>query len=253
MFEAAFWGLIQGLTEFLPISSSGHLVLVPALLDQDQPDLAVTAVLHLGTLVAVLVYYWSDVRKMLSFRSDPDGRRILWIVLLGTIPAAVIGLAFEDRIDSLFDDPVLVAWMLIVTGVVLLASLLIKVGTRALPSGTWLDAVVVGFAQATALVPGISRSGMSVTAALGRGFTRVEAARFAFLLGIPAIAGAGLLQGWELVDEGGLTAEVWVGAIVAAVVGYLAIALFVRVLTSVGMAPFGIYCIGFGTLSLFLL
>ncbi len=247
MLEAAFWGLVQGLSEFLPISSSGHLVIVPAALGMEAPDLAITAVLHLGTLAAVLAYYRADVVRMVRLRGE--GRRIVLLVLAGTIPAAVLGLAFESQLDDAFDDPVLVGWALIATGMVLWASGRLADGRRVLPEGSGGDAAVVGLAQAAALVPGISRSGVTITAGLGRRLSRAEAARYSFLLAIPAIAGGGFLQLLELAGEGGLRAEVLVGAAVAAVTGYAAIGLLLRLLERVGLAPFAWYCWAVGALS----
>ncbi len=249
MLEAAFWGLVQGLTEFLPISSSGHLVLVPAALGIEAPDLAITAVLHLGTLVAVLAYYRADVVRVLRFRRDPEGRRILWLVLAGTIPAAVAGLLLENQIDEIFDDPILVGWALIGTGFVLLVSGRFRSTPRALGDGNAADAATVGAAQALALIPGISRSGITITAGLGRGLAPAEAARYSFLLSIPAIAGGGFLQALELADQGGLSAEVFVGAAVAAVSGYFAIAVLLRLLGRIGLVPFSAYCFVVGSLA----
>ncbi len=242
MWEAAFWGLVQGLSEFLPISSSGHLVIVPAALDMEAPGLAVTAVLHLGTLAAVLAYYRADVARLATFHRNREGRRLLLLVLAGTVPAAVLGLAFESTLDDAFDDPVLVGWALLVTGAVLWLSARLPAGRRTLPSGNLSDAGVVGIAQAAALVPGISRSGVTIAAGMGRRLDRAEAARYSFLLAIPAIAGGGFLQLVELAGEGGLEAEVLVGAAVAAVSGYLAIGLLLRLLRRVGLAPFAWYC-----------
>ncbi len=253
MLEAAFWGLVQGLTEFLPISSSGHLVLVPAALDIEAPDLAITAVLHLGTLAAVLAYYRADVVRLLRFRRDPEGRRLLWLVLLGTVPAAAAGLLLESSIDDAFDDPVLVGWALVVTGVVIWVSGRFRPGDRTMASGRLRDAAVVGIAQAAALVPGISRSGSTITAGLGVGLTASEAARYSFLLSVPAIAGGGLLEALDLADRGGLTADVFVGAAVAAVSGYAAIAVLLRLLTRVGLAPFSGYCLVAGMAAVLLL
>ncbi len=251
MLEAAFWGLVQGLTEFLPISSSGHLVIVPAALDVDAPDLAVTAVLHLGTLAAVLAYYRADVVRIA--RLAGQGRKIALLVLAGTIPAAVLGLAFESAIDDAFDDPTLVGWALLATGAVLWASGRLAAGRRSLDDGEPADAAVVGIAQAAALVPGISRSGVTIAAGMARGLDRGEAARFSFLLAIPAIAGGGFLQLLDLADQGGLQAEVFVGAAVAAVTGYAAIGLLLRLLERAGLAPFAWYCWAVGALSVLFL
>ena len=249
MLNAIFWGIIQGLTEFLPVSSSGHLVLIPALFDQEAPDLATSAMLHLGTLGAVLVYYRSDIARMAKF--DRPARRLITLILIGSIPAAVLGLAFEDRVEDLISEPVTVAYFLIGLGVVLIGTTLLRVGDRRTEDIGPLDTVLIGLAQALALIPGISRSGSTITAGMLRGMDRAEAARFAFLLGIPVIAGAGLLQMLEVISAGeSIPVEVWVGMITAGLTGYAAIAVLLRLLTRVGLAPFGIYCIAFGALSI---
>lgn len=249
MLNAILWGAIQGLTEFLPISSSGHLVLIPALLGREGPDLATSAMLHLGTLVAVLAYYRSDLVRMARF--DRSGRRMITIIIIGTIPAVVLGLVFESKLDELTERPSIVAGMLIVTGVILLATMLLRPGDRTTEKLQPTDAGLIGLAQSFALIPGVSRSGMTISAGLARGMERVEAARFAFLLGIPVIAGAGLLSVARAISEGeGITASTIAGMIVAAVTGYWAIAFLIRVLTRAGLAPFGIYCVTFGVVAL---
>ncbi len=251
MFDAILWGLIQGLTEFLPISSSGHLVLIPAVLGRSGPDLATSAMLHLGTLVAVLIYFRVEVLSMARF--DRPGRRLLTLIVVGTIPAAVLGLAFESTLDRLTQRPAVVAGMLLVTGVVLIGTRLLRTGDRTVGDLGAGDAVIVGSAQALALVPGISRSGMTITAGLARGMDTVAAARWAFLLGIPAIAGAGALETLKLVkDGGGVSAATLVGMLVAAVSGYAAIAGLLRVVGRWGLAPFGLYCLVAGTAFLLL-
>jgi len=249
---AAVWGLIQGLTKFLPISSSGHLVLIPALFNFDEPGLAASVMLHLGTLAAVVAYYRADLLRLFHFRTDPEARRILMLLVVGTIPAAVIGYALHDVIEVPFSEPWVVAVALMVTGVILLFSTLVAKGLRRLAEGRWTDGVVVGLAQAFALLPGISRSGMTITAGMAQGFERREAARYAFLLSIPAIAGAGLLDGLDLLDRGGFTRDLLVGMAVAAVVGYLAIAGLLRVLARVGLLPFAVYCLIFGAVAYWL-
>ncbi|MEN8113954.1 MAG: undecaprenyl-diphosphate phosphatase [Actinomycetota bacterium] len=242
MLDAILWGAVQGLTEFLPISSSGHLVLVPAILGREVPDLATTAMLHLGTLVAVLIFYRQDLVRMARF--DRPGRRMITIIMIGTIPAVILGLTLEDRLDQLTEHPIAVAGMLIVTGVILLSTTLLRRGDKPTEDLSPTDAGLIGLAQSFALIPGVSRSGMTISAGLARGMDRVEAARFAFLLGIPAIAGAGLLSMARLVSEGtGVTSETIVGMVVAAITGYWAIAFLIKVLARVGLAPFGIYCV----------
>lgn len=251
MLDAILWGLIQGLSEFLPISSSGHLVLIPAILNREGPDLAMTAMLHLGTLAAVIVYYRSDIAEMAKF--DRRARRLITLIVIGTVPAVVLGLLFEDKIEELVGDPAKVAIALIVTGIILLGTGLLRTGDKRSEDIGPLDSLLIGLAQAAALIPGISRSGMSISAGLARGMDKVEAARYAFLLGIPVIAGAGLLEMIEFIGSGeSIDASVWVGVAVAAVSGYFAISLLLRLLVRVGLAPFGVYCVLAGTVASFL-
>jgi len=252
MFDPVLWGLVQGLTEFLPISSSGHLVFVPALLGRAGPDLPTSAMLHLGTLVALLVYFRGDVVDVLRF--GRSGRRLLTLLLIGTIPAAVVGLALESTVARLEEEPRVVAVALLVTGVILLGTQLLRLGDRRTEDARPWDALVVGIAQATAILPGISRSGTTIAAGLGRGLNRAEAARFGFLLGIPAVAAAGALETLKVVREGaGITGGTLLGMVVAGVAGYAAIAVLLRVLRRVGLLPFAVYCLFAGTLALLLL
>jgi undecaprenyl-diphosphatase len=252
MVDAILWGVIQGVTEFLPVSSSGHLVLIPALLDRPGPDLATNAMLHLGTLGAVLVYYRRDITKMAKF--DRPARRLITLIIIGTVPAVILGLLFEDKIEELVSDPTKVAYMLIVTGLVLLATTQLRLGDKQTEDIEPRDGFLIGLAQALALIPGISRSGMTISAGLSRGVRRTEAARFAFLMGIPVIAGAGLFQIVEVVNSGeAIPATVWVSVVVAGLSGYAAIAILLRLLTRVGLAPFGLYCVTFGSIAAYVL
>lgn len=250
---AIVWGLIQGLTEFLPVSSSGHLVIIPAFLNElgfdiEPPSLAVSAVLHLGTLAAVLIYFRADVAKVLRLGTDPEGRQIALLVGIGTIPAFV-GVFAADDLDEFQSVVSNVGWVLIVTGLILVFGQWAANGTRDLMSGRIVDAIIIGIAQAFALIPGISRSGITISAGNAMKFDPLEAARFSFLLGIPAIAGGGITQILSLNGSGGLGAEVIVGGIVAGLSGYVAIAFFLRVLRRVGLLPFAIYCFIVGGLT----
>lgn len=257
MFAAVIWGLVQGLTEFLPISSSGHLVVVPAALDSmgvevSPPSLAVSAVLHLGTLIAILVYFRDDVMSVLRMRTRPEGRKIALLVAVGTIPA-VIGLPLRGPIEGFQENVTYVGFALIVTGVILVIGQRLARGMRRLIDGRVPDALVIGVAQAFALIPGISRSGVTIAAGNGREFQPVEAARFSFLLGIPAIAGAGLVSLPEALAEGGFGGELIVGLVVAAVSGYVAIAILLRALRRIGLLPFALYCFVVGAFTLLFL
>ena len=247
MLQNIVWGLVQGLTEFLPVSSSGHLVIVPAVLqelgiDVAAPSLATSAVLHLGTLAAVLIYFRKDVLRVLRLRHDREGRKIAMLVGIGTIPA-LIGLPLEKTLDQFQNTVANVGWTLMATGVILIIGQRLATGVRKLIDGVIPDAVVVGIAQAFALIPGISRSGVTISAGDGRRFDPTEAARYAFLLGIPAIAGAGLSQVPDLIDSGELGTELAVGMVVAGVTGYLAIAFLLAVIRRVGLYPFAAYCL----------
>lgn len=257
MLAAIIWGLVQGLTEFLPISSSGHLVVVPAFLEElgmdiEPPSLAISAVLHLGTLIAVLIYFRTDVVKVLRMRTESEGRKIAMLVAIGTIPA-LVGLPLKDRIENFQENITNVGFALLATGVILVFGQWLARGARRLIDGRVPDAIVVGLAQAIALIPGISRSGITITAGNTRRLIPTEAARFSFLLGIPAIAGAGLVSLPDLFDAGSLGVELWIGLAVAAIAGYLAIAVLLAALRRVGLIPFAVYCLIVGSLTIGLL
>lgn len=257
MLDAIVWGLVQGLSEFLPVSSSGHLVLVPAFLDLvgidvGNPDLATSAVLHLGTLLAVLAYYRLDLVRVLRSPTDPRSRHLMAMLAIGTVPA-MIGLPLRSTLERIEETPRLVAGALLVTALILFVGTLARRGTRRLEDLRPRDALMIGLAQAVALVPGVSRSGSTITGALLRGLDRAEAARFSFLLAVPAIAGGGLLS---LLDVSG--SEVGAGAIAAGLItaalsGYLAIAALVRLLVRRGFSPFVWYCAAVGVLGLVVL
>ena len=252
MLEAIIWGFVQGVTEFLPISSDGHLVLVPAFLGIDPPDLATTAVLHLGTLTAVLAYFWRDLIALTGFRRDPEARRLLTLIIIGSLPAA-LALLVVDEIERLQESVTATAIFLIITGVVLALASRLPKGDRTISDARTTDAVLIGFVQLSAILPGISRSGMTIATGVARRFDQVEAARFSFLLGIPAVAAAGLLELWKLLDEAGVPASAWVGVVVAAVTGYGAIAFLLRMLARIGLALYAVYCIVVGAIALVVL
>jgi undecaprenyl-diphosphatase len=200
----------------------------------------------------VLVYYRSDVLRVLRLRTDPEGRKIALLVGIGTIPA-LIGLPLAGTLERFQDTVSNVGWALVFTGVVLIVGQRVATGARTLIEGRVPDAIVVGLFQAAALIPGISRSGMTISAAAGRQFGPTEAARFSFLLGIPAIAGGGLSQLLNLSESGGFGLELLLGLAVAAISGYFAIAFLISVLQRVGLVPFAIYCllVGLATILVF--
>lgn len=252
MLQAIVWGLIQGITEFLPVSSDGHLVLVPAFLGLEQPDLATTAVLHLGTLVAVIAFFRRDLWSLTRARTDPEARRLLGLLVLGSLPAG-LALLFVDQVEALQRSVTATAMFLLVTGIVMLIADRFRAGTRRVPDARPIDAVLIGFAQLLAILPGISRSGMTISTGLARGFDKLEAARFSFLLGIPAITAAGLLELGTLLDRGGVPATAWLGVVVAGITGYLAITFLLRMLARTGLTAYAIYCLVVGALALLVL
>ncbi len=236
LFEAFLLALVQGVTEFLPISSSAHLVLVPWWLGWEAPGLAFDTVLHLGTLLAVLVYFWRDWWELAlglwprGASRNPSQRRLLMALVIGTIPAAVAGYWFEDFFAAMFERPVGVAVGLILTGFLLILAERRRRRGLTLDQIGWFDALVIGLAQAVAIFPGISRSGITIAAGLGRGLERPAAARFSFLLSAPIIFGAGLFQMRKLNTDGLDALPVLFGLTVAAVAGMLSIRYLLRYL-----------------------
>ena len=261
LLQAILLGLVQGLTEFLPISSSAHLVLVPWFLGWDPPSLAFDVALHLGTLAAVLVYLRRDwVRLLIAFLQGVRCRRfaghpdriLAWFVIVGTVPATVIGFAAASYVERVTENPPIVAVELMVTGLILLAIPYGR-GNRHSEQMTALDALAIGFAQAAAILPGISRSGTTIGMGLFRGLAPPEAARFSFLLAIPAIMGAGILEVPKLAagHAGEMNAVAIVtGVSVAAVSGFLSIHYLLKLLATRNLKPFAVYCFAVGILAL---
>jgi len=244
-------GLIQGLTEFLPVSSSGHLVIVPAMLGWEEPPLGLTVMLHMGTLAALLIYFRTDIIGLvlgaLGKGEDPAAaRRIIRFLIIGTIPAVVAGLALGGFFEDSFQRPYESSIELVITGLLLIG--MERYGERArrqpLDDGR---AGFIGAAQALAILPGISRSGATIGAGLLAGLSREEATRFSFLLSIPAIAGAGLLD----VAKGDLvvTGASLAGTLVSGVSGYLAIHYLMRFVRTHSLAVFAWYLFAIGPIS----
>ncbi|MEN8097993.1 MAG: undecaprenyl-diphosphatase UppP [Chloroflexota bacterium] len=265
LIEAIALGIIQGLTEFLPISSSGHLVLVPWLANWDVGEvggLAFDAVLHLGTLAAVLAYFRDDIIRMISAvvqalagRSDWRNYdvRLSLMIVIGSIPAAIIGILFEDWFEALFLTPWVAALALIVTAVLLAVGESAGKRKRELESISWKDAIVIGIAQALAIIPGISRSGSTISAGMLRGLNRTDAARFSFLVGIPAVTGAGLLQlvrFSQTYSTSSINGLLIAGFLAAMLSGLLAIKWLLSFLKNNTAWVFAAYCACFGLLSL---
>jgi undecaprenyl-diphosphatase len=262
--EAIVLGITQGLTEFLPISSTAHLRIVPAFAGWEDPGAAFTAVVQLGTMAAVLLYFWEDLwriaRAWLRSLRDPAARRELdarmgWYILIGTIPIGIFGFAFKDQIENGARDLYLIGTALIVLGLLLLAAEKVARHDRPLERITTRDGILIGFAQALALIPGVSRSGSTITAGLFLGFDRPSAARFSFLLSVPAVVLSGLFELRTIID--GEDTQVGLGALalstfLAFVVGYASIAFLLRYLTRHSTIVFVVYRVALGALVLVL-
>jgi len=256
--EAIVLGLIQGLTEFLPISSSGHLRIVPALAGWEDPGAAFTAVIQLGTMAAVLVYFRADlwriavswVRELrLPFRQRSTDANLGWFIILGTIPISIIGLLFSDQIESGARDLYITGTALILFSFVMLAAEHYGSRERELTGMTGRDGLYIGFAQALALIPGVSRSGATISAGLLRGFDRTAAARYSFLLSVPAVVLSGLYELKNIGGEGGVeVGPTIIATVLAFVSGYAAIAWLLRYLATHSLKVFVAYRIPLGIL-----
>lgn len=252
--------LVQGLTEFLPISSSAHLILVPVLTSWEDQGLAFDVAVHAGTLSAVVFYFRKEIGKMFvewfgSFAGNHTAdSRLAWAVLIGTIPVGLVGLAFKDVIEQNLRSPLVIACTTIVFGLLLWLADRKKHTIKDEHSIGWQYAIIIGIAQAIALIPGTSRSGITITAALFLGLSRQASARFSFLLSIPVIVLAGGLETLEYLSVAHLgdATDLLIGAAVSAVSAYLCIHYFLKLLDSISMLPFVIYRLVLGVFLLVL-
>lgn len=262
--QAVILGIVQGLTEFLPISSSAHLVLVPWLAGwtfEPQAAFAFDVLVQMGTLLAVIVYFWADLWQLLKaavqsvirwdFR-QPEARRA-WLLVLATLPAAASGALLRDLVSEAFARPIAVGGFLLTTAAFMLLAESRVAAARSLTGLTWIDALVIGVAQAFALFPGISRSGSTIGAGLLRGLDRGSAARFSFLMSIPIMIGAGLFEGRHLVgmeNFGEKIVPIALGFVAAAVVGFLSIRWLLGYLAHRSLRAFSLYCAIVGVVTL---
>jgi undecaprenyl-diphosphatase len=244
LLESIILGIVQGATEFLPVSSSGHLVIFQELLGVHTAGVVFEVAVHVATLVSILVVYRTRVSRLAvgAVRRDPEALRYVALLVVATVPAALVGLLAKDAVEALFESPAAAGVALLVTGVVLWTSrAAMPRATGSIP--TWSAALLIGVAQAFALVPGISRSGSTVVAALWLGVSPREAAAFSFLMAIPAIAGAAVLQIGDLgAGSGPGGPALALGAAFAAVTGVLAIRTFVSMLAKESFHLFAPYC-----------
>jgi undecaprenyl-diphosphatase len=259
LYQAIVLAIIQGLTEFLPVSSTAHLAIVPQLLHWTDPGLGFDVALHVGTLAAVLLYFFRDwvqiVANGLGFsyrgaRPDENSHSLLWFLILGTIPAGLAGLAFQKYAEHAWRSPYVIGSTLIGVGLIMYA--VDKGGgeKNGLDQMSWFDAIIIGIAQAFAIIPGVSRSGITITAARARHFNREAAARFSFLLSTPVIAAAAAKDAWDLHKVGGVPADMKLpyaaGILVSALVGIIVIAFFLHYLRRHSLSIFVWYRIVFG-------
>lgn len=258
-------GLVQGLTEFLPVSSSAHLRILGVFLPGAQdPGAAFTAITQLGTEAAVVLFFWRDILRIIAQwfralfgripRNDPDAR-MGWLIIIGSIPIVILGLVFQDQIETVFRSLWLVAGMLIFFGVLLGIADAVGAKKRRAEEITYPQGIVYGFAQALALIPGVSRSGGTITAGLFMGFERAAAARYAFLLAIPAVFGSGFFQLYKSWNEPAFftLGETAVATVVAFIVALGVIAFFMNYISKRSFMPFVVYRVALGSTLLVLL
>ena len=270
-FMSAVLGFVQGVAEFLPISSSGHLTLFQHFFGMEEPDQLFNVLLHFATLLAVCVVYWQDIWEMIveffrffggvfshsTYRGrPPEARRMVLLILVGTLPLFLV-LPIKDQVEAFGSNPLFVCGALLVTGCILFLSDQMARGHKTARNATLLDVLLVGLAQGVATIPGLSRSGCTISAGMVRGFDRKFAVRYSFLMSLPAVLGATLLEVLDVLKaESGFPAEnipkYLLGMVVAAVVGYFSIQL-VKLLASRGrFGAFAFYCWGAGALFLLL-
>ncbi len=262
----AFWlGLVQGLTEFFPVSSSGHLVLLQHFFGIREPQLAFDVIVHLGTAVAVIAFTWRELGEILASLvklprwliggklaqawSQERGLRLLGLLVLGSIPAGLAGIFLQDQFRALFGAPIVVSVLLLVTGLILLGADKAQQGDKQLAEVRAGDSFLVGLAQAGAILPGISRSGSTIAAGLKLGLSREAAAKFSFLLSLPAIGGAALLELGDLGQSAISRGSLAVGFVTSALAGYFAIRYLVALLQRGKLRGFAYYCFAVGLAS----
>jgi len=259
LYQAVWLAIIQGLTEFLPISSNAHLTVIPTLMGWKDPGLGFDVALHAGTLAAIVIYFFRDwvqvIANGLGFsyrgrRPDENSRSLLWFLLIATIPAGLAGLKFQKYAENSWRSFYVIAAAEIILGLLLFVADKVRREKDGLNQMNLFDAIFIGIAQALAIIPGVSRSGVTITAARFLHFDREAAARFSFLLSTPIIAAAASKDAWDLHKEGGIPPEMrlpyLVGILVSGVVGVLVIAFFLKYLRRHSLNLFVWYRVGFG-------
>lgn len=255
MFQAFILGMVQGLGEFLPISSSAHLVITPWLFNWKDPGLAFDVALHWGTLLAVVVYFYNDIWLIIRgffhslFKSSRDlqnniYQKMAWLLILASVPGAIIGKVLETQAENTFRNPLLIAATLSIMGVILYYADKVGEKVKNLNHISWVNALVLGLSQAAAIIPGVSRSGATITTGLLQGFKREDAAKFSFLMSAPIIFGAGLLKLSDIFNSTGGRAELAIGFASAAVFGFLSIKFLMKYIANRSYGLFTWYRLG---------
>lgn len=243
--QAIFLAIVQGLTEFLPVSSSGHLVIFQKLFHFSEPPILFDVLVHVGTLGAILVFFREELVKI--------SRKTVWLIIIGTVPAVIIGLFLQTYINQIFNSLKLVGAALLVTSSLLFLSKRFKSLNRSFKEMKWLDAFLIGCFQAIAIIPGVSRSGSTIVAGLGRKLNRETAFKFSFYLAVPAILGALILQTPDLIySPCAYLGQGFLGMVVAGIVGYGALRILEETLIKARLWLFGFYCLALGIVILLL-
>jgi len=262
LFQALILGIVQGATEYIPVSSSAHLVLVPWFLGWPDASFTFEVLVQWGTLVGVFIFFWHDIWEItIAFlqgiiQRKPFGTfeaKLGWYIIIATIPAVILGGLFKDYFELAFNAPVFVGGLLILTAILLVVAERFGSRTRDLENLNWLDALIIGVWQAAAILPGISRSGATISGAVLKGFDRIAAARFSFLMSIPALLGAGVVALNDLFEAGNLAAElpaISVGFVAAAISGYVCIRWLLHYLQRHSLYVFAVYCTAFSILTI---
>jgi len=247
LLQSIIFGMVQGITEFLPISSSGHLVLVQYIFGIEEPPVSFFVLLHVGSLAAVLLYFWRDWLNLFGLRKDmkvyQQNPKLLLYIIIATIPAIIFGLLFNDTAESLIFSPIVVAFLIVIGSFILFLADKLFAKDVSMEKMTLKNSVVIGIAQILALVPGVSRSGMTIAGARVCGLNREDAARFSFLIATPIIAGAGVMQLKHLINDG-VDIVMIVGMLVSFVVAILTIHYFLAFIKKVSYAVFLYYSLG---------
>jgi undecaprenyl-diphosphatase len=259
IYQVVVLAVVQAFTEFLPISSTAHLVLIPWIFGWKDPGLTFDVALHAGTLVALLIYFFKDWVQIIgqgigfNWGQDPQLRQnpsLLWLLAVASVPIGIVGYLFDKQADTTWRQPYLIGAMLVAVGIFIWIADRRRVGDKSMNRVSWGDGIVVGIAQAFAVIPGVSRSGSTIGAGLFRDMNRETAARFSFLLSTPAILAAVLKKAWDIHKAGGVPTDMRVpmalGIVVSGLLGALVIAFFLRYLRRSSLMPFVYYRIVFG-------